>query len=192
MHRARGNTLAGTTLAKNQNRSRGLGRAQQDFHRLAHDRCGEIKNRLQAAGFCFGCFALKRLNPLTQLAKALQSRQHGQKLFALKRLFQKIHRPPAHGFDRRFHAALGGEHHDRQVGILFLDFNQHVEAVFTAEVHIEQDGFKLFLLQRLERNLAGFHRFSIMPCILDQEAGCVAKRLVVVNNQKVHLCLLLT
>ena len=179
---ARGDAFARAAFAENQNGSRRFGGAQQNVHDFLHGGRGEIKNRFEALRLGFGDFLFQPLDALAHLAEPLQPRQHRHELFALKRFFQKIHRAAPHGFDGDFDAALRGEHDDGNLRKLFLDFRQHVQAVFPAQIHIQQHGVPFIFLEPVQSELAGVNAFRVMPGFLDQKAGRVAKCFVVIND----------
>ena len=150
MDGAGGDTFARAALAVNQNGSGRFCGAHQNVHGFLDGRRGKIKNRFESLRFDFGDLLLQPLDAPAHLIQALQPRQHGHELLALKRLFEKIHRAAPHGFDGGLDAALRGEHDDGRLRKLFLDFRQNVQAVFLAKIDIQQDGVPFILFEPVQ------------------------------------------
>ncbi len=126
---------------------------------------GVVKSKMgsRLCALVLGDFLFQPLNAPAHLIEALQPGEHGQELFALERFFEKINRAPAHGFHRDFDTALRGEHDHGDLGKLPLDFHQHIQAVFPAQVDIQQNGVPFVLFQPVQSELAGVDALRVMP-----------------------------
>jgi len=137
-------------------------------------------------GFRFSNFLFQPLDALAQLLEALEPGEDGEELFALKRLFQKINRPPPHGFHGRFHVSLGGAHHHRHIRAALHNLGQQVQTALLNQIYVQQNGVELVLFEAFQRLFPGGRAFAVMPLAFNQDASRIPESFVVINDEKVH------